>query len=174
MLKPGDYKLRPMITADMEQVFNWRTKPEIADYMFGNSDFTMEQHERWFQRVLNDDKVDYRILTYTGEAIGLANAVDIDLAERSCFWGFYIGASDAAKGSGTIMGNLMIEHIFNKYDIDCIYGEAFAFNEASLRLHDKLGFKQRPDLFYEELKKGQPERIIVMQLYRDRYTPVKN
>ena len=166
MTDRADYRLRPTITSDMETLYRWRTMPEIADYMFGDADFTLEQHQGWFNRMMSDDKVDYRILEYQGEAIGLANAVDIDTTERSCFWGFYIGEQDAPRGSGTVMGELMIDYIFRKYDVDVIYGEAFAFNEASLKLHEKLGFTRRPDLFYSELKKGKPEDIIVMELSR--------
>lgn len=170
MTDKSDYRLRPLITADIDTIYEWRTKPHVADYMFTGADITMEQHEKWFRRIQEDDKVEYRILMYQGEPIGLANAVDIDPAERSCFWGFYIGEESAPKGSGAIMGELMIEHIFKKYeDVDTIFGEAFKFNEASLRLHEKLGFEQRPDLFYEELKSGKPEEIIVMQLDRENY-----
>ena len=121
------------------------------------------------KKMLLDDTSDYQIIEFENQAIGLANAVDIDLKQKTCHWGFYLGNVTAPKGCGRQLANLMINHIFNTYDIDTIYGEVFEFNIASLKLHDKFGFITLDGESKKVLKNNKQENVIVLSLNRDRW-----
>lgn len=169
MADSKDYRLRPMQAEDLARVEHWRRLPQVNAFMFAEPPADSQQHRRWFEQSLQRKDADYRILLYCEQAIGLANAVDIDSRARQCHWGFYLGEADAPKGSGSVMATLMLEHIFTHHPVDRIIGEVFAFNSASLKLHHKFGFSVDATQTRSMEKNGKPETVLTLTLSRQQW-----
>ena len=169
-----NFKLRPMQNEDMNIILEWRNKAHIRAFMFNDNIIDPKEHEEWFSRTLALENVDYEILEYGNKPVGLANATRIDDNKRSCHWGFYLGESDMPRGTGTIMGTLMIEHIFSHHPVDTIYGEIFEFNTASLKLHEKLGFTKISEPLKKALGNGRQEEVVVFSLCRNDWDNLSN
>ena len=165
----SQFKLRPIQSADMDIILEWRNKAHIRAFMLSDNIINPKEHEKWFNQTLAREDADYQILEYLNKPVGLANATGIDEDNHSCHWGFYLGEPDLPRGTGTIMGILMIEHIFNHYKVGTIYGEVFEFNKASLKLHEKLGFNIISDLERTELKNSRWEKLTVLCLEHDKW-----
>jgi RimJ/RimL family protein N-acetyltransferase len=71
--------------------------------------------------------------------IGAGTFTEIDESSRTARWGFYT-APAAPKGGGTRMCTALLDYAFDKLPIDTIYGVVLMTNQASIRLHEKLGF----------------------------------
>ncbi len=168
----ADYRLRPMQQSDQDPVLAWRNQTHIRAVMFTDDIITPQQHAEWFARTLRRADVDYRILLYRDKPAGLANATNFNPKQKSCYWGFYLGEPDLPKGSGMIMGILMLKHIFKSHDIDTVYSEVFDFNTASLKLHDKLGFVTLADKTRNMLKNNNEHAVLTLTL--DRKTWLRN
>ena len=108
--------------------------------MFNSQIIELESHTNWFKKILFKSDVDYQILEYLGKPIGQANATNIDTVNNSCDWGFYLGEEGSKKGSGTILGILMLDYLFNHYQLEKVSAQILEKNLASLGLHKKLGF----------------------------------
>jgi RimJ/RimL family protein N-acetyltransferase len=129
-----------------------------------------EKHAAWFDgRTERGD--DLWLFCMDGRPWGATCFTDFDKTARSCAWGFYIGAPDAAKGAGSVLGCLSMEYIFNERDIVRIKSQVLAPNAASAALHKNLLFVEtgralgkikRPDgihdLIFFELAKGDWEK----------------
>ncbi|NQD81620.1 GNAT family N-acetyltransferase, partial [Pseudomonas sp. CrR14] len=56
-------------------------------------------------------------------------------------WGFYL-APGAPRGTGQQLGEAALAFAFDSLGLHKVCGQALAFNERSIRFHEKLGFVQ--------------------------------
>lgn len=173
MIDSSDFTLRAMRSDDIDIVRKWRNLEQVKTYMFTDSDINEEEHKTWFGMTLLSDDSDYQIVEYQNKPVGLANAIKINKLASNCFWGFYLGDPNCPKGCGTMLALLMLEHIFNTHPIQTIYGEVFEFNTASLKLHNKFGFKTMLELAKTVAKNGNDENVITLSLSQDDWETTK-
>lgn len=142
MSQPRDDKgrLRPMLDADLDQVLVWRNHPETRRYMLSQHEITMDEHKRWFIRVSRDPSRRVMVFEYAGMALGFVSFAGASKG-GTADWGFY-AAPDAPKGTGRKLGRTALEFGFSTIGLHKICGQALDFNEASIRFHRALGFRQ--------------------------------
>lgn len=132
--------LRKMAEQDLAQVLAWRNHDDVRRYMFGSGLIAMEQHQRWFAGATLDSTRALLILERDGVPSGFVN-IKFDAQSRVGSWGFYV-SPDAPRGTGKIMGKLALAYAFNNLGLHKLCGEVIAFNERSLRFHERLGFTE--------------------------------
>ncbi len=81
-----------------------------------------------------------------------------------------MGEEDLPKGTGLMMGYFGLTYTFEKLSIHKIVGEAFGFNQASIKFHKKLGFSQEGILMKHILKNGHYEDIISFATFKEDWT----
>jgi UDP-4-amino-4,6-dideoxy-N-acetyl-beta-L-altrosamine N-acetyltransferase len=167
MPRRKDYQIRPIAESDLETVLRWRNLKTIRGYMYTDHVISMNEHKVWFEELQSEHSAYCLIFEFNGTPLGVININKIDLHNKRCHWGFYIGELNAPRGSGTIMGYLGLEFIFEKLKVRKLCSEAFAFNNASIRYHRKLHFKQEGKLLKHVLKNSKYEDIILFAFLRD-------
>ena len=167
MPKRDEYSERPLERTDSELLFNWRNLDHIRANMYSDHVIARSEHDAWFERILDDPKVCYRIFCHQGRPAGMFCFTAIDQRHQRCTWGFYMGESDVPKGSGAVMEFFALERAFEHMGIRKLCCEVFAFNTAVCRLHQKFGFKQEGLLVKHVLKGEQFEDVVVLALFRD-------
>lgn len=135
-------RLRPIERSDLDMVLRWRNSERIRANMYTDHLITVEEHVAWFAMLQSREKPTFMIFEYQEEPLGVISIDQIDPASRSCHWGIYIGAESAPRGSGMSMGFLGLEYIFETLALGKVIGEAFAFNQASINFHRRLGFAE--------------------------------
>lgn len=133
-------QLRPMLHADLERVLAWRNHFDIRRFMYTQHEITLDEHQRWFEQVRLNPKRHLLIFEVNQEPLGFVSFSEGESAGVAD-WGFYI-APDAPKGSGRQLGRAALNHAFNKITLHKLCGQALAYNEASIRFHQSLGFQQ--------------------------------
>jgi RimJ/RimL family protein N-acetyltransferase len=79
----------------------------------------------------------------TAKPIGTIGLHGILTKDHSASFGIAIGEKDYwNKGCGTEAARLLIKYGFEQLNLHRIYSSAHAFNERSLRLHRRVGFKE--------------------------------
>jgi UDP-4-amino-4,6-dideoxy-N-acetyl-beta-L-altrosamine N-acetyltransferase len=155
-----EFILRPMTEKDLKTVLDWRNSDHVRLNMFNDSLIGWEEHRQWFSRISAREDSSYRIFEIGRRPVGLVNFADIDRKSQSSFWGFYLGEPDCPRGSGFVMGYLALEHAFTDLRMRKVSGECFASNAASIRFHERLGFR-REGLFIEHMSRaGKYEDVI--------------
>lgn len=151
--------IRPATDADTQLVWRWRNHRDVRQWMFGQEEIALADHETWFGRQLDNRNVHLRIFRVNGEPMGFINVTQSTVDnyqtlqpskasapkpnEKTASWGFYL-SPDCPKGQGLgfALGVLAISQMFNTTDIGKITAQVFEYNTASLALHCKLGFTE--------------------------------
>ncbi|OBY92287.1 UDP-4-amino-4,6-dideoxy-N-acetyl-beta-L-altrosamine N-acetyltransferase [Pseudomonas sp. AU11447] len=133
-------RLRKLTEADLPLLLSWRNDPTISRYMFNKKPISLEEHRQWYLRVAHNEAYTLLIFEQDGVALGHMNFTqntDTAIAE----WGFYI-SPDAARGAGSTMGACALELAFEELHFHKVSAQVLNYNERSLHMHHKLGFKQ--------------------------------
>jgi UDP-4-amino-4,6-dideoxy-N-acetyl-beta-L-altrosamine N-acetyltransferase len=135
--------------------------------MYTDHVITMDEHREWFERLRKEPDPTFLVFEYKDKLIGVVNVTQIDRRNGKCYWGFYVGDPEAPRGSGTILGYFGLNYIFDVLKIRKLCAEAFAFNEASIRFHKRLGFVEEGLLARHVQKNGRYEDVISFALFAD-------
>ncbi|MEZ5357631.1 MAG: UDP-4-amino-4,6-dideoxy-N-acetyl-beta-L-altrosamine N-acetyltransferase [Candidatus Zixiibacteriota bacterium] len=173
MAERDGYILRPMETSDLETVWKWRNSLRIRREMYTDHEISWEEHTAWFRCISETGTSLHYVFEAHDRKLGVVNVVDISQTHSRCHWGFYIGETDAPRGSGTIMGFLALEHLFEELDFHRVIGEAIASNGASIKYHKRLGFQEEGRLIDHACKNGYYIDVIAMAIIKDRWLRIK-
>lgn len=134
--------LRPLAESDLPLVRCWRNAPEVRRWMFTRHEIGEAEHRAWFERVHADPQVRWLIHENpAGQADGVVGFTRIDRVSNKAFWGFY-AAPAAPRGTGTRLGLEALDCAFVEMGLHKLNAEVIAGNEASVKFHLKLGFRQ--------------------------------
>ncbi|MEC5424227.1 UDP-4-amino-4,6-dideoxy-N-acetyl-beta-L-altrosamine N-acetyltransferase [Virgibacillus sp. C22-A2] len=173
MARMEDFQLKPISYNDLTLVLKWRNSDDIKSFMYTDHHISWEEHYNWFTKVTTNSRYKVWLLHYKDRPLGLINFSDIDREHSRCYWGFYIGENTAPKGSGTVMGILGLDNIFNKTGIYKVCSEAIHTNSGSIQFHRKLGFESE-GRFVEHIRKdNQYLDVIPMALFADKWERIK-
>lgn len=167
------YSLKELEECELKFVLDWRNSERVRMTMYNDHKITMLEHEKWFEKVKKNSTTLVKLLQYENRPIGLVTFSNIDSKNNKCYWGFYIGEQNAPRGSGTIMGLLGLEFIFERVGIRKLCAEIVDFNEISFNYHKKLGFEEEGRFIKHVLKNGNYIDVISMALFCDKWKGVK-
>ena len=164
MFRQEECRLRRMEHTDLDMVLKWRNSERIRQAMYTDHVITHDEHYAWFERVTRNDMTMPFVFECQGRPLGVVNVGDIDRRNLRCMWGFYIGDENAPRGSGTAMGYLALEYLFEKEKFHRVMGEALVDNEASIKYHRRLGFVEEGRLIDHVVKNGRYTDVISFAL----------
>ncbi|MEI6207384.1 MAG: UDP-4-amino-4,6-dideoxy-N-acetyl-beta-L-altrosamine N-acetyltransferase [Desulfuromonadales bacterium] len=167
MLKPEECSLRPIELDDLEKILQWRNSERIRANMYTEHVISLEEHMAWFERLKLQTTSVYLVFEVRNLPVGLVYYTDIDKNNSKSHWGFYLGEEKLPHGSGTVMGMLGLDYAFTQLNIRKLCGEAFAFNDASIRFHKKLGFAEEGTFTKHVLRRGVYEDIVSFALFSE-------
>lgn len=167
MLIPEDYYLTSLSIEHKDLIYKWRNSKYVHDYLHTNHLLTEQEHALWFDRALHDHEIIARLLVYQKQPIGFVNFTDIDQANKTCSWGFYIGEKHTPRGSGQIMLFMALDLIFYEFALRKVCSEILDFNSRSLYLHQKLGFTEEGCMKKQVYKNERYADVLLMGLFKD-------
>ena len=132
--------IRRMTEADLELVLTWRNNPDVRRYMYTGHEITLQEHMAWFSKVSKDSKRHLLIYEDGSVPLGFINIHEI-ASGGIADWGFY-AAPSSPKGTGCSLGNAALRYVFSEVGFYKLCGQVIAFNERSIKFHQKLGFLQ--------------------------------
>lgn len=141
-LRDDKVVLRPLCDEDRRDALVWINDPEVRPMI--NSPFPLTEAEarKWAERIGGEARTDIVFaIEAEGRHVGNLGLHRIEWVNRVASFGIVIGdASDRKKGFGTAAAGLLIGYGFDELNLHRISSTALSINEASLRLHAKLGF----------------------------------
>src|SRR3972149_4277334 len=155
------YSLRPLLEEDLRKVLEWRNSERVRAFMYTDHVISWEEHCAWYGRVKESEAAEVLISEHLGKPAGLVNFSDINLAHSRCLWGFYLGERNLPRGSGTVMGLLALDYIFEERGARKVSGEVLDTNAASRRFFRRLGFQEEGRLRQHVLKNGRLADVII-------------
>lgn len=162
-LEPEDYKVS----------IKWRKDDEIWDMLGGTKYFVSEAYEKnWVEKTIFDSK-DLKLaicLIENDQYIGNVYMTDINMINCSCHSHILIGERNY-WGQGYAKEALMlaIDYMFKERNIHRIQANVLESNVASLKMHEKCGYKVDGILRDSVYKAGKYHNQYVLSLLRDEY-----
>jgi len=167
--------LRDLHAEDKEKILNWRNLPEVAKYMYTDHYITLEEHERWFQSMLNDTTCRYWIIVYEQEDVGLVNLYKIDQKNKQCYWAFYlVGSNVRGKGVGSFVEYSVLRYVFDKLNFNKLCCEVLAFNQPVAEMHKNFGFQQEGYFRQHVIKGGESLDVVSLAILREEWETKRN
>lgn len=167
------FKLSRISEDDLDLVLKWRNLDSIRENMVNSQIISWQEHYNWFINLQKRNDREFFLFSIDGKKVGIVSFVDIDLINHKCRWGFYIGDSTAPKGAGTLMAYYGLSYMFDRYNLNKINSEVFAFNKISLAFHKKLGFVETGSLQEEICRNGSYFDLILFSLFKSQWESVK-
>ncbi len=137
-------RLRPIISDDLELIFYWRNDETIRSFMFESSPISEVEHVDWFGKTIADDSRKALIFEKDGSPSGFIAFTRLR-ARGLWEWGFY-AAPGSAPGTGTLLAQAGLKYAFLDLEAHKVCGRVLSFNNRSIHLHKKLGFRHEGTL----------------------------
>ncbi len=166
--------LRDVGAEDREKILRWRNSPEVAKYMYTDHHIGAREHERWFERILQDRTCRYWIIVCDGQDVGLANLYGLDEQNQRCYWAFYLASPDVrGKGVGSFVEYSVLRYVFEELKLRKLCCEVLGSNEAVVSIHKSFGFREE-GLFREHIfKGGQSIDVVCLAMLRHEWESQK-
>lgn len=167
-----DTNIRLMSEVDLPMVLSWRNAPQVRKFMFDNAEIESSKHCEWFNRAVENPTRRLLIVEVGGVPLGF---VQFDGAEAGVVshWGFY-ARPDAKKGAGNIIGKTALDYAFAQIGLHKVCGLVLEFNEASIRMHQRLGFQQEGFLREQHRVKWLYQSVVQFGLFQQEWAAAKS
>ena len=149
MLQGEKVVLRPVRRSDIEHFLKWFNDPEVTQYLGMYLPMTEMAEEKFIEDLgsaVAGTRVMFVIETVEDidkKPIGSVGLSNIHPKDHHAVFGIAIGEKDYwSKSYGTEAARLIIRYGFEQLNLHGINSFAISFNERSLRLHLKAGFKE--------------------------------
>lgn len=137
---PENCQIRSMTEGDLPMVLAWRNHAEVRRFMLTQQEISLAEHTQWFASARQDSTRRLLIVQEHGNPIGYVQFRGVAVGGIAD-WGFY-AHPDAAKGTGRKIGESALEHAFAHLKLHKVCGQCIPSNQASIRFHERLGFKR--------------------------------
>jgi UDP-4-amino-4,6-dideoxy-N-acetyl-beta-L-altrosamine N-acetyltransferase len=168
MMTAVHWQVRSLEASDLDRVLAWRNHPAVRAHMLTQHEIGIEEHRAWFARTGSDPSRCLLVLERDGEALGFVQFSQVSEG-GAADWGFY-AAPDAPQGTGTRLGQLALAHAFGALGLHKVCGQALDSNEASIRFHLRLGFRQEGVLREQHRVGGSYRDLVCFGLLRSEWS----
>jgi UDP-4-amino-4,6-dideoxy-N-acetyl-beta-L-altrosamine N-acetyltransferase len=157
-----ELQIRSMAEEDLTMVLEWRNHPEVRRFMFTQHEISLEEHSQWFTQVSQDNTRRLLIVQEQGWPFGYVQFSNVERGGVAD-WGFY-ARPDFSRGIGRKLGTLALDYAFGQLELHKVCGQAIDTNQASIRFHERLGFKREAVLRDQKRVKDQYQTLICFGL----------
>lgn len=164
--------LRAFEPDDYKTTIKWRKDDKIWDMLGGTKYFVSEAYEKqWIENtIFNSKDVKLAICLVENEKhIGNVYMTNINEINRSCVSHVLIGEKEY-WGNGYAREALLlaIDYMFNERNIHRIQANVLVSNVASLKMHEKCGYKLEGTLREAVYKNGKYQDQYVLALVKNK------
>lgn len=146
--------IRTITFDDLPLVLEWRNSDRVRMVMNNKNIITWNEHLQWFSQLLQDETKEALIIEHNHQPFGVVSFINEKLSERTCEWGFYVGAPQSGLPLGKTLAILALDYIFEEYDL--VYAEVLQTNRKSSLFHLELGFNKLSEkgncIYYKLIK----------------------
>ena len=141
MLYKKHTKLRQIEESDLPKLRDWRNSPYVRAGTREFRPLSMVNQVRWLESLAGDQNNIMFAIEVT-ELVGCCGLTNINFKEGHAEVSIYIGAEKwQGKGYATDTLRLLLEYGFKELRLHRIYAIIFEYNEASIKLFERNGFK---------------------------------
>jgi RimJ/RimL family protein N-acetyltransferase len=176
MLRSKSVSLRPVRRSDISYFLRWFNDPEVIQYLNMYLPMTEMAEEKYIEELgTTRAKTDAHFVIEVIEGdetkpIGSIGLHNINNKDHHATFGIAIGEKDYwSQGYGTEATRLLIDYGFEQLNLHRISSSAFAFNERSIRLHKRAGFREEGRQRKSFFKNGKFHDHVIFGILREEW-----
>lgn len=132
--------LREAQLSDAEDIFRWRTLPDVINVSSVSRPFTLEEHLTWFNNVLNDSKRLLLIASIDNKSVGV---IRYDIQENEAIVSIYLSPYEQGKGYASQVLEQGQQWLMKNYpSIHFLIAKIMENNSRSIKLFSLAGFNE--------------------------------
>jgi len=140
-------RLRAIEAEDWETFYQWNSDSETARacYFIPFPQSRASERKWATEKTAEESKNDlfyFVIESLSGDLIGTINTHTCNQRNRTFMYGIAILADHRCKGYASETIQLVLKYYFEELGYQKVTVQIYAFNEASIKLHEKLGFQR--------------------------------
>ncbi|QPJ62158.1 MAG: GNAT family N-acetyltransferase [Candidatus Nitronauta litoralis] len=133
--------LRSAQREDCKSVFAWRNDPEVRQHIFDPAPIAWEDHEQWFNKILEASDRHLLIGDSEGKSIGVIRIEPVD--QEGGEISVYLVPGNSGQGLGSLLISKGIEWVAQHHpQIKHLQAKILGENAASLKAFQRAGFKE--------------------------------
>ena len=138
-------RIRGIEESDFENYFAWEQDTESSrlDYEIWFPTSTTSRRD-WVhsqaRQTGEGDLFRFTIVTLDGTVVGSLNTHTVNRRNGTFMYGLFIDAAYRKNGYATDALRILFRYFFHERGYQKVNAEVFAFNEPSIRLHERFGF----------------------------------
>ncbi len=172
MLKGENILLRPIRRSDTALFTKWLNDPEVIESLAVYTPVTEMAFEKDLEEISTVKAASeawFMIeMLAGGRTIGSTRFKNIDHKNQSAEFSIVIGETEHwGRGFGAEAVKLLVNYGFEQLNLHRISSEVFSFNERSLRMHKKLGFREEGRQREAWFKNGRFHDWVLFGILRD-------
>lgn len=163
--------LRAMELEDMEFLRTIINDPDTEKNVVGWS-FAVSKYEqqKWYENQIQNKTNIRFIIEAEGKTIGVVSLTNIDWKDRKACTGIKLFGEDIKrKGYGTDAINTVMKYAFEELQLNKLYGSILEYNIASIKLHEKCGWKRAGILRQSVFKNNEYHDEILVEILKNEY-----
>lgn len=153
ILKGAQIYLRPICDADTDRVVKWRNDKNVVKNFIYRIPISREAHLDWLKNKVEQGNVHQFVICRNADEIPLGSVYlqNFEEEHKKAEEGIFLGEEQAyGKGIGTEAAKLILKYAFEQLQLHKVVARVLAYNQASVRMHEKAGYV-REAYFREEL-----------------------
>ena len=161
--------IRPITEADTDKIVRWRNAPSVMEHFIYRTPLTVEDHLNWFRnRVQTGEVAQFMIVDEeAGEEVGSVYLRDIDLQNRKCEYGIFIGEDSCrGKGIGSAAARLALGYAFETLGLNRVFLRVFAENLRAQKSYENAGFRYEGTFRDDVIIDGEAHDMVFMGILR--------
>jgi len=174
MLRGKKVLLRPVRRTDIQYFLKWFNDPEVIQYLNMYLPMTEMAEEKFIEGLGAERTQAFFVIEAiegdSGRPIGNTGLHNISVRNHNATFGIAIGEKDYwSKGFGTEAARLLVNYGFEQLNLRRINSSAIAFNERSVRMHKRVGFKEEGRRRECIFKNGKLQDEVVFGILREEW-----
>ena len=148
-----DEELREVSKNDIDLLYEWANDTSVREAFFCSRQITKEEHEKWFQKVLNSDSIFQYLYYRKNIPIG---QIRIEIEQESALISYSIAKEYRGQGYGKRMVEMLEKEVIRNHpkilELQALVKEN---NIASKKVFEALGFKKCEDGYRKRIMREE-------------------
>ena len=164
--------LRPTTEEDTDRVLEMRNAEYVKKNFFYRKDITREEHLNFYRKKCETGIVFHFVVIdkSTDEIIGVVYLQRYEEDKKAMESGLFFSEKlPKGKGYATEAYRLLADFAFNDLPLERLFAEVISHNKASLRIHEKLGYRIIGSNTVSIIPTGEEVEAIRLELLKETF-----
>lgn len=166
MLKSGDISLRAILKEDIKYLNKWKNDYDVFKYLGGGFEpQSIDDQIKYIDELIKITEKNKRfVIVVNNVPIGICGLYNINLKNRNCELGIYIGdKTQWGKGYGKVTCKIIHEYAIKILGLKKIKLLVVEENISAINMYKKLGYEIVGIYKYDRFIEGELKNVVAME-----------